>query len=546
MEDNELDINGEEEQQTKVSYDAFIAARNRLEQSKYRYRKLKRSKGWAVFCCVCLLVVIAGISGGIFSFFRTEYADKLYTQRLNYSQQYLQWRSRTFADYYDGCLKEKLNSAILSNDNQEELNAYIAALKRAKLGLDVVTLGPVSCFTSTMGHELSEYIIAGNDNTVIFPGAVLKGDSLFKGSTDYTLLPLERTSMFLTSNQSGGYSAQVENVDYRNVSKVLEKCAEKNEGQKAKEWKYYMQVIKSAEELEASLGVKLPVNQAGIEFGSTNSEEFSSVAVIYSQTFYTVSAEPKKNAVEYFQNGVDPSAFGDYEPAYVSSVDYGRMVVVLIQGNMSAEELGAKVSACIKGVSIETGLANIRTDTSLTSNIFQYGGEQKDVGMIMDTSQKTSSFVEKWNEFWHGSENRDTVENRINDFICTDAPATNPVPIAYSLKYLTDNSYVPAMVISSQESMLANRDTVKKVTITTDVPVIWENASEVICISVSSDYTAYELIWDSDYMGILQGKAEGVDVQLVLGDCLPNGKSNVVIGKVLWFDITADVTVSCY
>lgn len=531
----------------------------KLRESKRIYRKLKRSKVWAAFCFICLLAVVGGVSYGVFRYFRTGYTKELYAQELSYSQDYQQWKNHTFEDYYEKCLREEPNAAA-ANDGGEDADAYISSLKRQKLGLEEETFGAVSRFTNTTGYELDEYSIAGDGNSVIFPGAVLKGESLFQGSADYTLLPLERTSMHLTSNQSGGYSEQVEKADFRNVSEVLDECAKKSEGQSAKDWKYYTQVIRSSEELEANLGIKLP-EDLGIEFGYGNKTETSSIAVIYRQTFYTVSAEPKERPSEYFQGDVDLTVFGDYEPAYVSSVDYGRMILVLIQGEMSEEELGAKVGACIEGVSIGAGLANIQTDTSLDSTIQQFGGKQKDVGMITDTSKKDIGLVEYWKTMWNGSEDTDTIENRINDFISTDEPAVNPVPIAYTLKYLTDNSYAPAMVISNRETMLAERSMIKKVRIAASEPVDWENVSDAACVLVSSNDTAYEFIWDSGSIGALQGKVlsdswkEPQEVQLELGAYLPSGKKDINIGgrASALLDaiagikpVTVDVSISAY
>lgn len=461
MEDKEFNENEEELQD--IMEEMYKRECKKLKESKRRYRKFRRNQIWSGICFTCFLAVIAGITIEFFCFCRAGYIEKSEEQRQSCSQDYEQWQNRIFEDYFNRYREEELKAVLSGDGSPEDINTYITALKRQKLGRDVTTLRKISCITNTTGYELSEYIIAGDGNTVIFPGAVLKGDSLFQGTADYTLLPLERNDMSLTSNQPGGYSAQVENVNYQSVSEILNRCADKNEGQSAKEWNYYMQVIKSREELEANLGIQLPSNLAGMEFGDSEKMELSSVAVIFRQTYYTVSVEPKREAAEYFANVTDLAVFGEYEPAYVSSVDYGRMVVVLIQGNMSEEELSAKVSACIKIVDIEAGLTNIRTDASLTSNIFQFGGEQKDVGILTDTTEKTSGLAGWWNELLNGSKNRDTVETRINDFISTDAPAVNPVPIAYTLKYLSDNSYVPAMVILDREIAFEERDTVENV-----------------------------------------------------------------------------------
>lgn len=551
------------EQQEKQSQAMFTNLKNKQRQMRKKHSKLKRSKHWAHLLCIVMLGIIVAESTHVFFIQKEQNAARVAEIEQEYSTDYWQWKTSEFKNYYgsqcDSQMEERRNAADrLSESNRDEMNAYIASLDRVVKGLQTEAYGPVTCFTDTQTYDLSGYTIADSGNTVIFPGAVLRGDSLFQGTAEYTLLSLERTPMHLTSNQVGGNSAEIENVSYRGTMEFLDRCAEKNEGQAAKEWNYYMQICRSSAELKASLGVELP-NFGGFEFGSTNNTETSSVAVIYRQIYYTVDAEPRRSATDYFQNDADMEALGDYEPAYISSVDYGRMLVVLIEGNMSSEELGAKVNACIKGVSLSAGLANIRMDSEITSQLFQYGGEQKDAGMITDTSEKTLGIVNKWNEFWNGSDDKDTVETRINDFIRTDAPATNPMPIGYTLKYLSDNSYVPAMMVTGQRTMLADRDAVRQVKITTDIWVDWDE-SEITDMPIYTTETSakyeYEFLWDSERLGILQGQVllqentvlgsywNQEEVSLDFSDCLPYGARDVTMGYFNYAPVTADITIS--
>lgn len=549
------------EQQVKISKEMFNYQQKKLKENRRRYKRLKRNKIWAWLCCICLILFVMWMSILVFGKLEPQYYSRMREMKQEYAAEYQQWKASKFKNYYAGCLENRqMPGTILNDSNRNVMNTYIASLDRVKKGLNIEEFAPISLFTYTDTFDMNGYTIAGSGNTVIFPGAMLKGDTLFQGTSDYTLLSLERTPMYFTSNQAGGYSERIENVNYRTVSEFLEKCAEKNEGNKAKEWSYYMQVCKSSNELKATLGVEIP-NIGGFEFGSTSSTEYSSVAVVYTQTHYTVSVEPKASAVEYFQNGVDLVALGDYEPAYISSVDYGRMIVVLVHGNMSSKELAAKVGACIKGVSITAGLSNIRKDTKLTSELFQYGGEQKDAGIIMDTSQETIGIKEWWNNIWNGSKNQDTMETRINDFINTDAPATNSVPIRYTLKYVADNSFVPPMMVLSQQTMLAERDMVKRVNIKTEADIIWEFSGITVIPASDTAITSNsaEFLWDSDDQRELRGHITAIpasdniaitsgwysydqralqgygsygEMQLKVIDCLPYGKKNVEIGRI--------------
>lgn len=533
-----------------------------IKWSESEYRKMRRSKRWVFFLCFFLAAVVVGVSVNRIKKLTHDEEDAWLRY---YKNQYNAWETKTIDEYYDKVKeKRRLQADKLSENNRDEINAYIASLDRVVDGVRFDTVDFVTRFTDTDIYELQKYTMGGV-STTIFPGAVLKGDSLFQGTADYTLLPLERTPMRLASNQIGGNSEELVNVSNQGVMAFLDHCAAKNEGQAAKEWSYYMQAFRTSKELKASLGIEIP-DMGGFSLDQTNRMETSSVAVIYKQLHYTVSAEPQKTAADYFQTGSDMAALGDYEPAYVSSVDYGRMIVVLVQGNMSTQELGAKVGACIEGVNISAGLTNICMNSEITSHIFQYGGEQRDAGLITDTSEKKMGVVDKWNEFWNGSEDRGTVENRINDFIQSDAPATNSVPMGYTLKYLTDNSFVPAMMVTGRESFSFPADhVIKKVTISTNYPVNWDNSDMVgmqIATSENEDSYRYEFLWDSNGADLLKGETDyGNDgaVELRISEYLPEGKDRVAIGyiktdddSVLGFsepkphDVYADVLISGY
>lgn len=541
-----------------------------LKRINRQYRALKRSRGRTVVLCIFLLAGIVAVSSFVAMQLISNIDAKDQSWLQHYNDQYIYWAEQTinmhnekvrreYKSAYNRAKEEKRKQpGRLSEDNRDEINTYISSLDRVVDGLRSSTMGAVTCYTNTDVYEMQNYTMGGVSTTV-FPGAVLKGDSLFQGNVDYTLLPLERSPMYLISDQIGGNSAKIENMNYQGEMEFLNSCAVKNEGQAAKKWNYYMQVFKSSKELKASLGIELP-GVADFGFDSSTHTESSSVAVIYKQLHYTVSAEPHKNAADYFLIGSDMAALGDYEPAYVSSVDYGRMIVVLVQGNMSSQELGVKVGACIEGVNISAGLTNICMNSEMTSQIYQYGGEQKDAGLITDTSKKEKGLVEKWNDFWNGSEDRETLENRINDFIQSDAPAVNSVPIGYTLKYLTDNSFVPAMMVTNQESILIPSDSVvKKVMITMGSPVNWDVSGMtgmLISKSADQDLYQYEFLWNSNGASALRGEAEnGMNVGFNLLEFLPTGKSNIYLGQLTHEnsfmsktneDVYADVSISNY
>lgn len=476
------------------------------------------SRMWAYLCCVLFSVGIVVLSLGALYVVRQVEASQMAEQQptrqeaeaaLQAEKEQLAqeqeaalqvWKEQTFQDVWANYSRRLgVSSTVLGSDNREELNQYIASLKRhAASEKEINRLGEIPFYQSSWIYNLNitnmdKYMLAdGASNTVIFPGAVLKGDSLCQGTSSYTLLPLERTDMYLTSTQiNGGEPRLVENPSYRTVSAVLKTYAQQNEGSQSQDWKHYTQLIHSLDELNFSLGVGL-MGIMDINFGAGTSQESSSLLINYVQTYYTVDAQPHPSAVDYFREGTDLAALGDYEPAYVATVDYGRMVTVLVQGSMSSSELEAAVGAYVKGVNIGAEIEKLQQNDNLTIQISASGGKMTDLYEFAGTSVDNQPEPEKeekeggikgwWDNLWSKDDKNETEEDkssesdlaaRINAAIDTDAPTTNPVPIAYTLKYLSDNSFVPA-IVSKEES----------VTLDTELMYLEANEQEVTELEV--------------------------------------------------------------
>ena len=176
---------------------------------------------------------------------------------------------------------------------------------------------------------------------------------------------------------------------------------------------------------------------------------------------------------------------GSYEPAYVSSVDYGRKIILLVSGELSEQELSAKVNGLIKGVQIGAAISNVKKDEQLDLQIMTYGGA--DMSSVLQSSDKNKGIVGEFREWLWGSNDTEGIADRLNDFLANRDTLINPVPLSYRLKYLSDNAQVPAMYINEEEIALA--DNAQLITLSaseelqvdiTSLPAILLNKNEVL------------------------------------------------------------------
>ena len=125
---------------------------------------------------------------------------------------------------------------------------------------------------------------------------------------------------------------------------------------------------------------------------------------------------------------------GEYEPAFVSSVDYGRMLIAFVSANMTEwdlqTELSAGMQALDKGVEGFVGFMQEEEEKDISCKYYCLGGD-------------------------FGEELKEAGSNEINKMITEGDAFVNPVPLVYRLNYLSDNSAVPAVAIISDDLILA-------------------------------------------------------------------------------------------
>lgn len=414
-------------------------------------------------------------------------------------------------------------STVLEENNRKELDAYIASLNRyPDKRVELKEHEGISYYEVAEKYDLGQYMLNDSGNAVIYPGAVLRGDSLMKGIENYSLVAENRALLTLVCSH-GGNSIRLENVSYGTVQKAVEQLWEESNPEYSKNWEYTLHSAKNEEELNLSLGIGY--GPASASLGVSHTETTSSMAITFTETYFSIVAEPLSSATQYFQVGSDLKSLGDYEPAYVSSVDYGRRIVVMVTTDLSENELNAKLGANIKGVDIGADIGYIRKNIDSNCRIFCYGGDSAKTLQAID-DEKSGGLKGWWDRLINGEA---TDVDGFNQMITADDSLVNPLPLAYHLNYLSDNSAVPATVIVNDNVILAK--TAKLVTLSLEGNVegtfqLSDSASAIgyvvdtdqIQITKKGNTSGkIQFIWDSSQPAALAASFNGSPVSYQLG-----------------------------
>ena len=197
--------------------------------------------------------------------------------------------------------------------------------------------------------------------------------------------------------------------------------------------KYDIETVYSREQIAASLKIsaRWSAISAGLDAMFKTDNEKNVAVAVFRQVFYTVTMDPPNSPEKVFQASVSASdaksVFDEKRPpAYVSSVNYGRILLFRMEHSKNvtsvdvkaAFEYGAKKSA---GVSVE---ANAKYDSILRSSkisVFTLGGNAENAAdTISAGSPKDLAPIIKG-------------KNAVY------SPSNPGVPISYTVKYLKDD-----------------------------------------------------------------------------------------------------------
>lgn len=508
------------------------------QEKRKQQRALLRLKSANVFKIIMFNLFAVILSCAILSYIDTRYIADKDALRLDYEEQIstlddslndlMQQRN----DLQDtlvqqeqairlGSLKDQVASqsehsdavaTILTEDTRKELDTYIASLNRyPSQRVKQKEFDGVSYYEVVQKYDLGQYMLNDSGNPTIYPGAILRGDSLMQGTSNCALVSQERTPITLVCSHTGN-SIRLENVSYGTVKEAVGQLWNKSNREYAEKWEYSIHSVQNEESLNVSLGIGSGSFSSSL--GVTQTETTSTIAITFTETYFSVAAEPMSSATQYFQTGCDLKSLGSYEPAYVSSVDYGRRIVVLVATELSESEIKSKLAANIYGVDISADIGYIKKEIDSNCKIYCYGGDSAKTLQAIGNDEGDGGLKKWWNELINGKSND---VNDLNQMIIADDSLINPVPLAYHLNYLSDNSSVPAVMIMSDNIILAETARLVTFTLEGNLPGVFRlsdsanaigyvvNTNQIQITKKGKTSGEIQFIWDSSNPASLTG-----------------------------------------
>ena len=281
---------------------------------------------------------------------------------------------------------------------------------------------------------------------VVYPGCVLKGGTIANGT--YAMITSHKTGDVTFSislspanpREARETSATVPNIRKSEYQEVWNKWATMDWKESPVTTIQSVEKINSQEELVTKLGVAVtaPVANGSINLGFNFNKKKNHILARLIQKHFTVSTDaPKKGTI--FES-IDKDALDGYQPVYISSINYGRIIYLSIETDEKERNINEAIEFAlnkIKGVDV-----NVSVDQAVN---YRKMLAKSDVHITVLGGGKTIQ-----QEILKGD-----IES-FQRFLAADIPMEQMYPISFSLRYAVDNSQ--ARVVTSNEFTVTQRD----------------------------------------------------------------------------------------
>ncbi|MDA3850252.1 MAG: thiol-activated cytolysin family protein [Spirochaetaceae bacterium] len=385
----------------------------------------------------------------------------------------------------------------------------------------------------TETRNMTEIANLGQNDDILYPGALIIGTGAASGSLTPALLPYGISRKPVTLSL-GGISGVTTDVTISDCTPSLSstrtaintKLTELVGASAAARIEMSKEEVYSQEQFSMSLGIGAtwPAGQSlESQVDLTSSEEKSRIVVNFKQVYYSVDMDTPTGLSDMFEGGdaatID-SFIAENDPLYVSRVFYGRQVFFIMESTCSSEELTVAVEGAMQAGGVETApevsgtlaLSNeqILANTSIKAII--YGGSTDGAMETLSGYSGLVSFLQQGAEF--------------------DATTgSNALPLYYQMRFVEDNK-IGALTSNAEYTIREYVRTKQRVSVafetlkcTGDDDGLWDDTVEIkgnlraramnSSSSVGTDWMELHDNWGS-YWAMSNGTTKTINNQVTL------------------------------
>ncbi|MFI1743820.1 thiol-activated cytolysin family protein [Thalassobellus sediminis] len=283
-----------------------------------------------------------------------------------------------------------------------------------------------------MSPGFSEMILLDPTSDVIYPGAMLKGESIPTG--EYIGITGNRAPITLSvslENLNGKPSTIIENPNISTVREGVKNMLQQGvTGSASAKVNFTTEEVYSEEHLNVALGASYSKGKNSISgsFNFSSTEKKYKYVIKYLQVYYTIdlTVSDTQNPGKLFTSTPN---LNSTSPVIVSSVKYGRMLLYTVETNSEFTDTQAAFNAAFNGGTAGGSGEHQSFWNSSTVKALVVGGSSGDAAQVVSGPEGVYNYITQGGEY------------------SADSPGA---PLGYTLRYIREGFPVANVVLSSE------------------------------------------------------------------------------------------------
>ena len=327
---------------------------------------------------------------------------------------------------FSGCEKDKWDESSLNEflKTLPPISGEMPAEKSATItGTEIDTateyIYRTDYYEAAAGFD--EQIVLNPQTDVIYPGALVKGESVLDGT--YTLIPATRKPITISTSLTGGNitSVVVEDPKLSTVREAVNTLMKQTYDVPYANMAFTVEQAYSEQQIDLSLRASYKTGILNVKggFDFSNTKIKTRLIAKFIQNYYTLDLDLPSQPSDLFEDDVDRALFGTLMPMYVSTVTFGRMALFTIESELEESDVRAFLSASYGGISGSGETAFNSFKAKSTMKVYILGGSGTAAGATINGFEDFKNYIQSGGNF----------------------SKTSPgAPISYKLRYIRDNT----------------------------------------------------------------------------------------------------------
>jgi thiol-activated cytolysin len=276
----------------------------------------------------------------------------------------------------------------------------------------------VKYYSAAAGYD--EQIVLNPQTDVIYPGALIKGESILDGS--YVPIPAMRKPITISTSLTGGdqVSIDIQDPKLSTVREAINELMDQEYDVPPANIGFTIETAYSKEQFDLNMHASyngIVDVDAGLHY--ENKKMKTKLVAKYIQSYYTLDMDIPAQPSDLFQEDVETALFGSYMPMYVSTVTFGRMALFLIESELSEQEVRTYLNLSYAGVDSDNSAEFDKLMASSNMQVYVFGGSGSGGSSTIDGFEAFKTYIKEGGNY----------------------SKTSPgAPISYKLRYIKDNT----------------------------------------------------------------------------------------------------------